>query len=243
MDDAAVRDYARGAVINTDDNLFLEFSSPLHIGTDAAKRIARSVARARRGLVATGRSPLVSPSPERLTRLGEFRQAKSETVLARVVDSGSIERLTAVVRELPEYQPARIHLARRLARRGSRELEVGRVAAAQRSARAALEANPAEPAAHLLMGAALAREGRHDQAVVSIEEALALRPGRWMGHFLLSEALFRAGRREEAIAEIRRAIALNPPHRHLAEALDALEADAEPPGAAAPGEASAAPHG
>lgn len=243
MDDAAVRDYARNAVINTDDNLFLEFSSPLHIGLDAAKRIARNLARARRGLVASGRSPLVSPSADRLARLGEFRRAKSETVLARVASSGAIERLAAVVRELPEYRPARIHLARRLARAGSRELDAGRVAAALRAARAALDANPAEPAAHLLMGAALSREGRYDAAVASIEAALALRPGRWMGHFLLSEALVRAGRHEEAVVEIRRALALNPPHRTLAEALSALEAESGEPGSPGSEGASDAPRG
>jgi spermidine synthase len=229
LDDAAVRSYTEGAVINTDDNLFLEFSSPLHIGSEAVTRIARHVARARRGLVATGSSPLHAPTAEQLERLAEYRGAKSETVLARLAPSGDVERLAAVVRELPSYRPARIHLARRLARRGSRELEAGRPEAALRSAEAALEADPNEPSAHLMLGAALARLGEQDSAVEAIEQALVLRPNRWMGHFVLAEALARAGRRDEAIAEMRRAIALNPPHRTLADALARLES-AEPTG-------------
>jgi spermidine synthase len=224
MDDAAVRAFAEGAVINTDDNLFLEFSSPLHIGSDAVGRIARSVARARRGLVAGG-SPIVQGlSVEGRERLDAYRAAKSETVLARLAGSDAVERLSAVVRELPSYQPARIHLARRLAQRGSGELEAGRPGQALRTARVALSANRREPSAHLLLGAALARLGQQDRAVEAIEEALALRPNRWLGHLLLSEALARAGRRDRAIAEMKRAIALNPPHRTLAKALAELEA-------------------
>jgi len=224
MDDAAVRDFARGAVINTDDNLFLEFSSPLHIGGDAVNRIARSVARARRGLIAGGRAPVQGLTAQGRERLDAYRAAKSETVLARLAGADAVERLSAVVRELPGYQPARIHLARRLAQRGSDELESGHPAQALRTARVALAANPREPSAHLLLGAALARLGQQERAVDAIEAALVLRPGRWLGHVLLSEALARAGRREQAIAEMKRAIALNPPQRTLAKALAELEA-------------------
>jgi spermidine synthase len=224
MDDAAVRSFAEGAVINTDDNLFLEFSSPLHIGSDAVGRIARSVARARRGLIASGSAPVQGLSAGQRERLDAYRAAKSETVLARLAGAEALERLSGVVGELPSYRPARIHLARRLAQRGSAELEAGRAGQALRTARAALDANPREPSAHLLLGAALARLGHQDRAVEAIESALELRPNRWLGHMLLSEALARAGRRERAIAEMKRAIALNPPHRTLAKALAELEA-------------------
>jgi spermidine synthase len=223
MDDAAVRAFARDAVINTDDNLFLEFSSPLHIGSDAVNRIARGVAAARRGLSddAAFARGLSAAAREQLSA---YRAAKSETVLARLAGPDAIPRLAAVVRELPAYRPARIHLARRLAQRGSGELEAGRADQALRTARTALQADPREPSAHLLRGAALARLGRHDEAVAAIGAALALRPDRWIGHMLLSEALAQAGRREQAIAEMKRAIALNPPHPALASALAELEA-------------------
>jgi spermidine synthase len=224
MDDAAVRRFAEGAVVNTDDNLFLEFSSPLHIGSDAVTRIAREVARARRGLSADEGSVLGVSDAAHRAKLDAYRGAKSETVLARLaIGDEAIERLADVVREVPDYAPARIHLARRLSRRGSSELDAGRPELALRTARAALAANPEEPSAHLLLGTVLARQGRSDSSVAAIQKALALRPHRWLGHFLLAEALARAGRQDDAIAEMKRAIALNPPHRRLGEALAELE--------------------
>jgi spermidine synthase len=218
MDPSAVRGYTEDAILNSDDNLYLEFSSPLHIGHQAVTRIARSVARARRGLAASRSLEVVGDDG----RLQTYRQAKSDTVLARLDAEAATARLAAVVKALPAYAPARIHLARRLARRGTAELDAGRVDAAIRQARAALRAWPQEASAHLLLGAALAQQGRLDAAVQSLEQALALRPERWMAHYRLAEALAGAGRGRDAVAALDAAQALNPPHAGIAATRAAL---------------------
>ena len=119
----------------------------------------------------------------------------------------------------PDYVPARRHLARALARLGSRDLEEGRRQQALRRAEVAIRWAPDEPSAHLLRGSVLAQQGRNEEALDAIGRALELRPDRWMSHFQRSQVLRAAGRDDDAMAALREAIALNPEHEDLAGAL------------------------
>ena len=219
MDDAGVRRYAQGARLNTDDNLHLEFSTPLNIGRGEAVRVARSVARARAELSARSSYPLGLVDPEAAQRLSVARRAKSETTLARVDEADAVRRLREVIAAAPDYRPARRQLARVLARIGSRDLAQGRPDLALRRANAAIRWEPDEASGHLLAGGALALQGRNAQALDAIGRALELRPDRWLSHFQRAQVLRADGRDGEARAALREAIRLNPQRAELAAAL------------------------
>jgi spermidine synthase len=224
MDDAGVRAYAEGAVVNTDDNVFLEFSSPLSIGSPDAGTVTLRVNRSRTALGPDGGVPVAGLDAEGRRRLQAARRAKNRLLQAQVMPKRDIERLREVVAELPDYRPARIQLARRLSELGSVALEAGRDAVALERARQALAAASDEASAHLLEGALLARQGRYADAIAPIERAVALAPERWMTHYQLALAFFGSGRSAEAIAELERAVALNPAHAELAARLAEVRA-------------------
>ena len=226
MDDAMLREYVEGAEINSDDNVRLEFSSPLSIGDPDLRGITLRVNRGRSALAASGAAPVVGLDAEDRARLAAARHAKNQLVLAQVMPRGSRERLEQVVKEDPAYRPARIQLARWLAQQGAEALAAGRVEPAQRLAQQALALAEEEPSAHLLLGSVLARQGRFGEAVLPIERALARGPERWMAEYQLAMALRGAGREEEAARALERAAALNPAHRELAMQLADLRAGA-----------------
>jgi spermidine synthase len=223
MDDAGVRRFSEGAARNTDDNLFLEFSTPMSIGSLHANVVARNVARERRSLDDSDSFVLVGASPDDLARIEEFREAKSSMSTARLAGAQMLRELRAVQRRHPDYPPVRIHLARTLAQRGSRELAAQRPEAALRLADAAIEVEPREPSAHLLRGTALSASGRHREAVEAIRAGLALRPDRWISHYQLAHALLALGLEGDAREALREAVALNPVHAVLREELAAWE--------------------
>jgi spermidine synthase len=216
MDDAMLREYVAGAAINSDDNVRLEFSSPLSIGDPDLRGITLRVNRARSALAASGEAPVVGLDAEERAQLAAARHAKNQLVIAQVTPKGSPNRLEPVVKEDPAYRPARIQLARWLAQRGAEALAAGRVDQAQRLAQQALALADEEPSAHLLLGSVLARQGRYGDAVLPIERALARGPERWMAEYQLAMALRGAGREAEAARALERAAALNPAHRELA---------------------------
>lgn len=221
MDDESARRFAEGAVINTDDNLHLEFSTPLSIGRGDAVRVARSLARARSALDARGVELLRGLDPAARRRLSGLRRAKSETVLARLSGGQEVRRLAEVLAEHPDYRPARRQIARAIARAGARDLASGRVDRALRSAEAAIRWAPEEASGHLLAGGALAREGRPQEALPAIERAIALRPDRWAAYFQRAQALRALGRDDEARTALREALALNPQQPALRSARQA----------------------
>lgn len=219
MDDAGVRAYAKGAPVNTDDNVYLEFSSPLSIGDADVPGITLRVNRARTALTSGGHAPVAGMDVDALRRLAAARSAKNQLLMAQIQAKRDVERLEQVVAELPDYRPARIQLARRLAQLGANALEAGRLDVALERAQAALAAASEEPSGHLLQGSVLARQGRFAEAIDAIERALAVGPDRWMAHYQLGLALLGAGRTAEASAALEHAAALNPAHRELAARL------------------------
>jgi spermidine synthase len=225
MDDAGVRAYAEGAPRNTDDNVYLEFSSPLSIGHPETVEVTLRVNRARSALAASGAVSVTGLPPEAQALLRTQRAAKNDLLYAQVQPRRRIERLKRSVADAPGYRPAQIQLARWLAELGSRDLAAGRVPRALARAREAI-AVADEPSALLLAGSALARQERYDEALVPIERAIGLAPHRWMAHYQRALALLGAGRRDEATRELETAVAMNPAHPELLERLAELRASA-----------------
>jgi spermidine synthase len=219
MDDAALRAYAAGAVVNTDDNVFIEFSSPLAIGDPDVRGITLKVNAGRTALQEPGREPVQGLDAEARRRLAAARSAKNLTMLARVMPKRDVERLEAAIAEAPDYAPARIALARRRVQAGAAALDAGQPARALAQAQAAVAAKPDDPSAQYLLGSVLAREQRFAEAVPALERAVRLEPERWMAHYRLALALLGAGRGAEAAEALERAIALNPVRPELAERL------------------------
>ena len=216
MDDVSLRAYAAGAVKNTDDNVRLEFSSSLAIGDPDLRGITLRVNKARTALAAAGLMPVAGLGSPELAALRAARHAKNQLVLTQVMPKRPLQRLQQVVAANPDYRPARVQLARWLAQQGAEALDAGRADVALARARQALALADEEPAAHLLQGSVLARQGLFGDAVAPLERALALGPERWLAEYQLGLALLGAGRRDEAIHALERAVALNPAHRELA---------------------------
>jgi spermidine synthase len=228
MDDLSLRAYAAGAVLNTDDNVHLEFSSPLAIGAPDLSGVTLRVNKARTALAADGIAAVAGLGEGELESLRRARHAKNQLVLAQVMSKRGVQRLRQIVAADPDYRPARIQLARWLAQQGAEALEAGRTEIALARAQQALALADEEPAAHLLQGSVLARQGRFGDAVAPIERALARGPERWIVEYQLGLALLGAGRRDEAAAALERAVALNPAHAELAARLADARALAAP---------------
>jgi len=97
------------------------------------------------------------------------------------------------------------------------ELKLGAVKLARLDApgavpflKAAVRARPDHPEARNLLGSALARLGRNQDAIGQFETAIRLRPDYPNAHFNLANALAASGKLPEAIAEYRKLLVLFP---------------------------------
>jgi predicted O-linked N-acetylglucosamine transferase (SPINDLY family) len=90
------------------------------------------------------------------------------------------------------------------------QLEQGKVAEAEATARRLAAAAPGNAEAHLLVGEALRRGGRLNDAVLSFRAALGIAPGHAMAHYLMGVALRDARRTAEAEFAFQDAAAANP---------------------------------
>ena len=93
---------------------------------------------------------------------------------------------------------------------GDRFLADGNLAEAARCYRAAIEADPADPAPYLPLGYTLRAEGRLDAAIAKLEKALELDPQAVDGHYLLALSFEEQGRLPEAIRHLEAIIGLDP---------------------------------
>ncbi|MFQ5600820.1 MAG: tetratricopeptide repeat protein, partial [Candidatus Krumholzibacteriia bacterium] len=237
MDDAGVRRFAEGGPINSDDNLYLEFSSPLSIGTpDGGSniRLIDSYRRSPRSIVSDW-SPLFASQTEVDRALDAHLWAKRQTVAASAeledavlepaVDSWEkvIGRLRAVLDEVPGYGRARVQLASALTGRGRAEMAAGDLERAERSFRDALEAAPRDAHAHFNLGLALLNQGLAIEALQHFDHTLARRPRYPRGYLAQAAALAELGRHDEAVLQYQRAVKLEPQnaqaHFELAVAL------------------------
>lgn len=89
-------------------------------------------------------------------------------------------------------------------------LRAGDAPMTERITRAALEDYPGETNFLTLLGAALLKQGRAQDALRHLREAVAREPEYAKGHEQLGEVLIALGRPEEAVDSLRRALEINP---------------------------------
>ncbi len=211
LDSDGVREYARGAILNTDDNLHLEFASPLDVGTREARQNSRAINRYRRD---PRRDPrLLDLSDTERTTADRYRRAKFQT-LAIVLGKGSridnMRGLREVLRELPGYGGAQLYLSSALLDHGIGQLRSGKPEAARRAFEQAVALEPRNAEAQRNLGLALLELGSFEESIRHLKRSSNLRPGRWMTHEILGRAYMKAGRVAEAMDSMRRALAINP---------------------------------
>jgi spermidine synthase len=229
LDSEAVHAYAAGAPINSDDNLYLEFSSPLHEGSEDMQTNIRSINLKRQTaetLLADWSLHFASREEMR-AELDRYRKAKSETLeaeLASIATSPNApapgleptsERLRAVLDELSEYGPARALLSIRLTQRalvtlGRNELQVGHALA-----REARSLAPDSAEANYALAVSLLRLGRFEEAIPVFEHTVELRPDHWRSHYGLAMARAEAEQFSKAIDALQRALELNPDNARM----------------------------
>ena len=86
----------------------------------------------------------------------------------------------------------------------------GRFAEGIELARRSLASEPHQPRAHNLLGMALSRLGRHEEALASFDHAIVHQPDFADAHGNRASALRELGRTAEAVASYERAVALQP---------------------------------
>jgi spermidine synthase len=223
LDDAGVRRFATGARENTDDNVYLEFSSPLAFGSTEGPDNVLSIDEHRENPAAllSDPAPLFASREAAEAALAPYQAAKQATTrihfgartnrFARVNESlaGANARLRAILRELPDYGPARVQLADNLAQIAVRKLEQDRPKEAEAAARESVGL-ASDGKAHHVLATALARLGREPEAIPHFEAARELRPWYWLGYAELAGAYQRSGRTSDAIRTLREGLAVEP---------------------------------
>ncbi|MCP4040286.1 MAG: tetratricopeptide repeat protein [bacterium] len=226
LDDDDVREYANRGPINRDDNLYLEFASPLSIGTHEVKA-TRSVINQYRDkpLRESLFASLSANEREALDRARAARRATLDTFFSKATPVKKLGQLRKILAEAPGSGSASNLLGQILVEQGSRQGRSGRPRAAERSLREAVELVPEYADAWLALGTLSLRNGNYSESIEQLERSLALRPHRWINLARLSKAQLGAERRTDAIRSLRAAVALNPHSAALNDQLAHLEAD------------------
>lgn len=218
LDDAQVRAFAGDALINTDDNLHLEFSSPLAVGGDRAVWSVLEELHA----FPPGTSPLREggAAAERLARL---QRAKTRTVFGTIGlrspeaarQTRAFRAMDALVRAQPDYRPASMVLGEYLAERSAFLLANRNVPAALRDARRAVELDPASGRARRALGEVLRKQRAFDSAERAFREAVTREPRNWRNHLGLARTLEDLAREDEAREVTRSGLEIHPGNPEL----------------------------
>jgi tetratricopeptide (TPR) repeat protein len=201
LDDAQVREFAGDALINTDDNLHLEFSSPLAVGGD---RSVWTVLEEMHGF-----PPGESPLPEgdsNASRVAAVQRAKTLTAFGTIglrspepeKQLRAVREMNTIVAKFPNYRPAAMVLSEFLAHRSAYLLEAGRAPFALADAERAIRLDPGSGAAHRALATVRRSLKQLTEAIGSFEKATALEPRNWRNHLGLAETLLELGRVEDA---------------------------------------------
>ncbi len=224
MDDLAVRRFAEDGRLNTDDNLYLEFSSPLSIGTpDGGGNITLidSYRTDPRGIVGSW-GDVVPQGTNLDALLADYMWAKRQTVAAaphleeaivlRGVDTwrSVVERLRNVHERVPAYGRARVELAQALTGLGRELHALGDHASAEQTLREAIEIVPHDAYAHFALGSLYLDAGQPEQTVAHLRRALQRRARFPRGALVLGQALMRLGKLDEALIAYERAVQTEP---------------------------------
>ncbi len=201
LDDDQVRVYAAGAIINTDDNLHLEFSSPLAIGAD---RQVWSVVEEFYDFTPSG-APLAENDPAR-ERLAIWQRAKRRTALGTIALRSPVEErrrrglatLAALTESMPEYQPARMALADYLIQRAEFYLERRMLAPGLADATRAVELDPANARAQLGLARLAVANGDRTRAGLAADAARSAGLDDWNGLLDLAEVFAWLDRHDDA---------------------------------------------
>jgi spermidine synthase len=223
MDRAAMVEFSEGATVNSDDNLFLEFSSPLSIGIDARRHLPLLDSRRANAIA------VVQTTGSRFGARGDvvgvldgFRAAKSRTIqaaplwqqrMASPTKEGMRELIEHYRRALelgPGYRHAAFLLAWVHATLGELELEAGGAQAALANFRRAHELDSGNARANLHLGVEASELGRFESALAHFEAAALRDPQSVDAHAAAGQALMALGRYEEALDRLRRAVAMRP---------------------------------
>lgn len=237
LNDAEVRAFARGGVVNTDDNLHLEFTSPHSIGSNFAENVLdvdrRRVSPA--SIVTGWGAPFESRRDLELT-FGQFMDAKHASValsmpLDDALQSGSAAAWEAVIQELrrlvaalPEYQRPRVQLAEALTSLATLQLAARAPEQAVATLQSALEVNPRYAPAHFQLATALLSQRQVEAALPGFLSAIELQAHYPRAHWMLGNAMLALGRPEEAVSYLRTAAALEPLSPEVHAQLSAVEA-------------------
>jgi Flp pilus assembly protein TadD len=104
--------------------------------------------------------------------------------------------------------------------RGEAALDAGELGDAEALLRKATEREPTSPRAHNKLGVALARQGRHEEALVCFRRALELDPLHAPAYCNIGTVYAETGRLEEALAAYHKAVEVDPDywvaHQNLA---------------------------
>jgi spermidine synthase/Flp pilus assembly protein TadD len=225
MDRSAMERISKGATVNTDDNLHLEFSSPYAIGS--GQIVARNVVRIdgyRTDATAVVRDAgsRFGSARELESRLAALRSAKSRVMHAVQLweerigwpTQEGMQELAAAYREAlelaPGYRQAQLRLAVSYAALGELRLESGDSEAALALFRQALDADPGNTRANLHVGVEWADQGQLDRALAHFDTASRRSPRSVDAHAAAAQALIKLGRFEDALGRLRTAAQLRP---------------------------------
>jgi spermidine synthase len=247
MDRAAMEDFAEGAIINTDDNLYLEFSSPLSIGINPERHLSMidSYASDASVVVAAGASDFETREELRAALLG-LRRAKSLVVqtaprwhelMAAPTKAGMQELIDIYVAALqlgPGYQHAEFLLAYCRGILGEILIEEGDLLGAMGQFQQSLELDPGNTTANLHVGLSLANQGDLERALGYFEGAHERTPRSVDAYAAAGQTLIALERFDEALEQLDQAARLRPDLAEIQrlrclafEAIDQLEAAVE----------------
>ncbi len=214
LDEDGVRAWGEGAMLNTDDNLRLEFRSPRSIGSSYPRNGA--LLDERRATIDAVAPSFRNADP---ARLQEIRHAKSTTldVARSESDAGLRPDLETRLSALGSYGPARVLLAELLARD---VIEGGGVDVASR----AIAVWPDSGEAWLALAIAQVRAGEDGRT--AFDTALGLHKCRAWAHRQFALALAEAGRFDEAVPAFEALVDLRPNERAARTFLERAKGDA-----------------
>jgi spermidine synthase len=222
MDRDAMQRFSRGAIVNTDDNLYLEYSSPLSIGIHPGRHLPRfDRTRATAIAVVRDRGSRFASDEELASALDDLRAAKSRTLQAapqwhQVHAAPTAEGLAALAAEYREalalgpYRHAALLLAHSEAWSGELALERGDSEGAMEFFRSAFAADPGSVTANLQLGLEASSRGQPRRALSHFERAAARDPLSVAAQTAAAQTLMQLGRFADARQRLRLAIALRP---------------------------------
>lgn len=212
-----MREFARGALRNTDDNVFLEFDSPRHVGggslIESNARLLASLAASPVGIVGEV-GPGFASREEALRQVAGAAAARAALARELATPAAPYERiahLRAIAEGPPSYGPAREELAWQLRLVGRRALDAGETEQAVAAFGEAARQAPRDWRARVELGWALRRQHDFAAAAEAVRDALRLAPYAPPAHYEMAAILLEAGgHREEALAHLRAAADARP---------------------------------